>query len=210
MSVAGVVLDWRLNQDVEKRPGLEGNIVLSTKHREPSWDAGHHHIQDGDPWHPILGGSDCPDAPGTGHAQPGQGTLAGFWPQLAAEKPLPVPLSSSTGCHCSEQTNERASLQRLSRSLELITWLRTGGVEAGGRASQEDERGATPVQQFPNPSESDTSSCAVLEPHLWRQMPYLGRIQTFYAVACGLWMCWGLCRLKSQALIFTESSFERW
>lgn len=65
-SVAGVVLDRRLNQDVEKRPGLDGNIVLNKKHREPSWDAGHH-IQDGDPWHPILGGSDCPDAPGTGH-----------------------------------------------------------------------------------------------------------------------------------------------
>lgn len=41
-------------------------------------------------------------------------------------------------------------------------------------------------------------------------MPYLSRIQTFYALVCGLWMCWRLYRLKSQALIFTESSFERW
>lgn len=49
MSVAGVVLDRRLNQDVEKRPGLEGSIVLSKKHRESSWDAGHNHIQDSDP-----------------------------------------------------------------------------------------------------------------------------------------------------------------
>ena len=161
MSVAGVVPDRRLNQDVEKRPGLQGNIVLSKKHREPSWDAGHHHIQDGDPRHPILGGSDCPDAPGTGHAQPGQEALAGFWPQLAAEKPLPVPLSSSTGCHCSEQMNERASLQRLAWSLELITWLRRGGMEAGGRASREDEREVPP--QF---SSSQTPQNLTLHPVL--------------------------------------------
>ena len=49
-----------------------------------------------------LSKAECPVAQGPGHTPPSQRTLTGFWPHLATEEPLLVPLSFSTGCHCSE------------------------------------------------------------------------------------------------------------
>lgn len=109
-------LEWswtgRLNQDVEKRPGLDGNIVLSKKHREPSLGCRASSHPRWWPRHPILGGSDCPDAPGTGHTQPGQGTLAGFLATAGSRVSLCLFLSPlALGVTGSEQTNGRASFR---------------------------------------------------------------------------------------------------
>lgn len=89
-SVAGVVLDRRLNQDVERRgqgsmatlywakstgntPGMQG-IITSKMVTLGS---------------PILGGSGA-QMPQEQDTLSLVRTLAGFWPQLAAEKPLPA------------------------------------------------------------------------------------------------------------------------
>lgn len=142
-----------------KRAGLEGTTVLCQRWWEPFWEAGHPKTPglwlEYGPWQPILGGAECPTAQRPGHAQSGQRRLAGLWPPLATEVPLLVPLSLSTGCHCSEC----ASPFRDSLGPEINHLPEEWGLEAGGRESQgQRKEGPFPLSDLPTSSESDSPS----------------------------------------------------
>lgn len=143
--------------------------MLCQRWWEPFWEAGHPKTPglwlEYGPWQPILGGVECPTAQRPGHAQSGQRRLACLWLQLATEVPLLVPLSLSTGCHCSECAVPLETLL----GLKLITCLGSGvwrleGERVKGRGKRDHSRQAI----CPPPRNQTLHPLLPEEPHLQR------------------------------------------